>query len=256
MCPIFILPCGGRSGSTWLARLLTSSKEVLIWAETNLLIQRFQYINNIAYTYAVDTGKNTDLHYFRKHGTEMWAAALRPFEEDFNKSWSLMMNNLFLNSAIKEGYKNWGLKEVNWNTSDIYFIRKYWKDYRIIFLVRNFLDCYRSAIGTGWLSGDSGRIGFIQEWLRMGMQINLNTHVHRKEMIFKYEEIDVSHLGEWCGVTLQNSIPYIGSSAAPIKPHDWEIITPFLGGINSVSNSLGYKKIEECLLPEENEVVF
>lgn len=256
MCPIFILPCGGRSGSTWLARLLTSSKEILIWSETNLLIQRFDYINSVAYTYATDSGKNTDLHYFRKHGTDMWAAALRPFEEDFNKSWASMMNDLFLNSAIKEGYTNWGLKEVNWTTSDIYFIRKYWENYRIIFLVRSFLDCYRSSIGTGWLLGDSGRIGFIQEWLRMGSQISLNSHVQGKERIFKYDEIDIVGLGEWCGTTLKNSIPYVGSSAAVITKHDWEIISNFLGAINVVSNNLGYARIEDCLLPAERNVVF
>ncbi len=256
MCPIFILPCGGRSGSTWLARLLTSSKDILVWSETGMLSQRFQYLNSVAYTYATDVGKNTDLHYFRKHGTDMWAAALRPFEEDFNINWALMMNNLFLGGAIKEGYKNWGLKEVNWNTSDIYFIRKYWKDYRIIFLVRNFLDCYRSAIGTGWLLGDAGRIGFIQEWLRMAGQIVLNSHVKDKERIFKYEDIDLTNLSSWCETKLETNIPYVGSSSAIITLHDWEIISQFLGAINSFSNDFGYSKIEDCLLPEESNVVF
>jgi hypothetical protein len=166
------------------------------------------------------------------------------------------MNNLFLGSAVKEGYKNWGLKEVNWNTSDIYFIRKYWKDYRIIFLARNFLDCYRSAIGTGWLLGDAGRIGFIQEWLRMAGQIVLNSHIKDKERIFKYEDIDLTNLSNWCETKLETNIPYVGSSSTIITLHDWEIISQFLGAINSFSNDFGYPKIEDCLLPEERNVVF
>ncbi len=256
MRPIFIFPCGGRSGSTWLARLITSSKEVLVWAETHLFSYRFNHLNSIKYTYEQDTGKDTDLHAFRKKGIEMWTAALRPFEEDVSKNWALMMENLFQEAAEKEGFQRWGLKEVNWNVGDIFFIRKYWEDYRIIFLIRNFLDCYRSSIGTGWLLGDTGRTGFIQEWLRMASQITTTPKVKGKEEVFKYENINMDYFANWCGIKPLESISYVGSSAAFITAHDWELINNFLDGINILSRNLGYREITKALLyPEELAVI-
>lgn len=242
MCPIFILPCGGRSGSTWLARLLTSSKEVLVWTETGLLQYRSSYLNSVLWTYSEDTGKDTDLHYFRKHGTNMWAAALRPFEEDFNRHWALMINGVFQESAKKEGFSRWGLKEVDWKIDEVYFIRKNWPDYRIIFLVRNFLDCYRSSIGTGWLAGDAGRVWFIRMWLQMASQIQF-LKLTDKEKIFKYEELNKDELAKWCSIKTLEPLNYVGASSKIISNHDWGIIQEFIVGINDLSEKLGYSRI-------------
>jgi hypothetical protein len=243
MCPIFILPCGGRSGSTWIARLLTSSKEVLVWTETALLNYRFNYLNSVAWTYAEDTGKDTDLHFFRKHNTKMWAAALRPFEDDLNRHWAKMMDGVFQEAAEREGFKRWGLKEVSWQLDDVMFIRSQWTDYRIIFLVRNFLDCYRSSIGTGWLLGDTGRMWFIREWVRMANQISSFQIAEGKERIFKYEELNPEEFAKWCGVTEVKKMDYIGASSKIISAHDWKLIKSFSGAIDPLLEKLGYDKI-------------
>lgn len=256
MVPIFIFPCGGRSGSTWLARLLTSSKQILVWSETHILSQRFGYLNSVAYTYEEPTGKDTDLHYFRKHGTTMWSAALRPFERDFDKNWALMMDNLFGDAAKAEGYERWGLKEVTWTVGDLQFIRDHWEDYRVIFLIRNFMDCYRSAIGTGWLLGDTGRTGFIQEWLRMASQINFNHNTQGKERIFKYEHLDKQTLADWCNITIPGDVPYVGSSSSFIHKQDWNLIYKFIDSINELSVKLSYNIInKDSLYPEELQLI-
>ncbi len=255
MCPIFIFPCGGRTGSTWLGRLLTSSNEVLVWAETNLLQCRFNYLNSVRWTFKEDTGKDNDLHYFRKHGTTMWSAMLRPFEEDLNVGWAAMMDKTFQTAAEREGFRRWGLKEVSWNLEDVLFVRKHWNDCRVIFLIRNFLDCYRSATGTGWLLGETGRIGFIREWLRMANQIHI-LGTNDKERIFRYENIDVEDLKNWCGLSKLEKQEYVGSSSKYLSAYDWDILRPFIPGINDVLGKFGYSSISsESLLDLERDVI-
>lgn len=238
-CPIFVLGCR-RSGTTWIQRLITSTKEVLVWGETALISKGLEIFDT--WTSDHDRGYDNDLHAFRKGGPQV--AHLHPFARDLQSAWAEMMESSFGRGARREGYPRWGSKEIFWGQCHVDFIRSHWSDYRIVFLTRNFVDCYRSFVGTGWWTMPENKISYINnEWIRTA-SIVAGIENNDKERHFRYEDLlkDSRPLMEWCGINVSpQQLAFEGGTQANPSPEDWELARPYEQEITDLHRRLGHE---------------
>lgn len=135
--PILIFATGGRTGSTWMARALTSTGGVLIWPETRLLLAGLEYAST------VNWGNN--LAEFRADRSVR--ACLRPSEEDFNAGLRAMCETTLGGAARREGFSRWGTKKLYWRADQVQAAANLWPDGAIVILTRRFRETFASAIG-------------------------------------------------------------------------------------------------------------
>lgn len=241
--PVFILSAGPRCGTTWLARSLTATNEILIWGEPNFFRAYTEYSDLVKHTYEDDTKSKTNLYYFREHKADMWMAHLRPFEGDLKNNFFEMMQKMLDNSTFKEGFPRWGVKEIIWSMHHVQLIRENFDDYRIIFLTRNFLDYYRSVVGS-WVSNEFGRHNYIAEWIEQ-TTIIAYLQMTARERMFKYEDLRASlkSLANFCQVSEPPEVSHIGGSSKNITKKDWDIALPYLPIINALHEQCGYAPV-------------
>jgi hypothetical protein len=214
--PIFILAISPRSGSTYLSRLLTSTNDVLIWGESTLLTYLYP-LNQHSSFWTKDKleDKNYDLHYFRKHKHEMFSNRLLPLESDLEKHWCQMIDSLFTQSSLKEGYSRWGLKETNWTEKTTNLIKRNWSNPKIIYLYRDFISCYKSVLGSGLYGTHVENIKyFIQDWLR---QARFIASIKDSEIECKFDyDSNPLELVKWCNLSESKKIAVINSTTKEI----------------------------------------
>jgi hypothetical protein len=241
--PIFLFCNSARSGSTWIARLLTSTKEVLIWGEPNVFRARQDYLMKQPWTNEENIGSTTDLHAFREHKDKIWSAKLLPLSSDLDHGWFNLMQIVFGESAKREGYKNWGIKEIYWTIDDVEFIKKFWPKAKIIYLVRKFDDCYMSACGTGWLNASAGKVDFIEKWIACSRCI-VNINRGDNELLLQYERAIENHeeVIKWCGLS-EAKIPldYISKTSRLLTAHESSFLEPYKNQIRELTALLGYQ---------------
>lgn len=243
--PIFILSNGPRCGTTWLARSLTATKEVMIWGEPNFFRGLSDYSDLVKFTYEDDTDSKTNLHSFHNNKHEMWMAQLRPLESDLKSHWFTMMKKLLDNATAKEGYQRWGVKEIIWNMQHVQYVRDYFDDYCVVFVVRNFVDYFKSLIGSTWVKNEFGRYNYIAEWIEQTTYIMFSELNTDQEKIFRYEDIKTNllPLAQFCEISEMPKVDYIGSSSKAITERDWEIISVHLPMINFLHDKCGYPPV-------------
>lgn len=140
--PIFIMANSPRSGSTWVQRCLTSTRECLIWGE-NYHSSPFFHANNGENLDWVEYAEKT-MAEFREHGANSWMAIMHPLKSDVLEAYRLFFERLFGVTAKHEGFQRWGKKEVRWNAKHYGFLRELYPNCHIIFLVRKFRHSFFS----------------------------------------------------------------------------------------------------------------
>lgn len=145
--PVFILSAGWRSGSTLLQRLVCSAQERAMWGEpygdTGLLEYLSEPLKRINAqlpqpSYFVDKlDHNVPM-------SQQWIANLYPSLHDLRLAYRAFYDRLFVDTANKNGYKTWGLKEVRLDAQHARVLRWLYPDCKIILLVRNPIDAWRS----------------------------------------------------------------------------------------------------------------
>src|SRR4030042_4385095 len=152
--PIFIFSAGLRSGSTLLQRMITASGEALIWGESGGALQCFA---DAARRYEQMLGAG-DIHCaygfgghgageFKrfvesgKEGVHKWIACMNPPEHEITNAFRRMFELLYADTALKLGYKRWGVKEVVAGVDTAQFLRMLYPEAKFLFLVRNPIAC-------------------------------------------------------------------------------------------------------------------
>lgn len=241
--PIFILCNSARSGSTWMARLLTSTKDVIIWGEPNILRSRNEMLMKQPWSDGENIGKTTDIHAFRQYKEKMWNAKLLPLSSDFDQGWFNLMQTTFGIAAYREGYKNWGIKEIYWTINDVEFIKKFWPKAKIIYMVRGFEACYRSACGTGWLNAEAGKIDFIEKWISCS-RCMVNIKRTENELLVRYDDAikDQLMVPKWCGLSKpETPLEYISQTSRLLTPYEISFLEPYKSQIAELNSLLGYE---------------
>jgi len=255
--PIFIFMSSPRSGSTWLQRMLTSTKEVLIWGEHNLFSRLWihdDYPGDDVWTDDLiesNTSNSNNLHRFRTFGPNMWMALMLPFKSDLDKATKAFMDVAFASAAKREGYDRWGFKVSGWDRKFIKFLQRHYPSSRMIFITRKFLHCYQSnfnAVNT------DGKKEFIKNWIYKNNLILRICKKQRNAKLVRYEDLlqdenEISRLIQWCGIW---NIPnpnvintYISKPVSydPFTESDIKLINKYKSKINTISNQIGYPSI-------------
>lgn len=156
-----------------------------------------------------------------------------------------MVRKLLDNATAKEGYHRWGVKEIIWNMQHLQYVRDYFEDYKIVFVIRNFVDYFKSLVGSTWVKNEFGRYNYIAEWIEQTTYIMFTALREGQERVFRYEDMlaDTLGLSQFCEVGHILPVEYIGSSSKPITQNDWNIIETHLPMINFLHEKCGYPQI-------------
>jgi len=280
--PIFILSTSPRTGSTWLQRVLTSTGDILIWGENTTLT--FPYGDH--WTPDIDVKDNNDLHFFKKHRANMRMASISPFFTDVFNAQKVFLESLYSDTAKKEGFDRWGVKETYWTDITLKFINWAWPDAKILFLTRRFTEAFSSNLKTsGWHNKyqtccrRNDVRSFCENWIRQVKMIVDYTKQPSNAKLLMYEDLVDNRtllssvckelgLGPivWalCGEIIGSARKTLRNDYTITDPADICFITEYMIEINSLSEKLGYKlpvidllkkgQLEEFLKKEqENE---
>jgi hypothetical protein len=197
--PVFVLAWGARTGSTWLARLLTSTGGILMWGEEGL----FQLLHPTRCAdWTCEKPAETDLYSFRAAKHEANLSRLLPFADDLEAALARFAEGLFGGAAAREGYRRWGKKEIDWDLPEIEWLRKAWPHAKVVYLYRDFRSVFASALGTGWFADDEAEV--LRRWLTLGRLClkRLAAVDSPNERLASYRQLTQDHawLVRWCGL--------------------------------------------------------
>lgn len=151
--PIFLLSCGPRTGSTWLQRCLIRNG-VMVWGERVLIEFLHLMIDNPYVKEAKEEGKDWNYQHFLENKDRMWTAVLNP--PYHSRILHHFCSTHFSTQAIICGYDRWGVKETMWRPGWDYLFEQPFHEARIVYLTRNFLQCYRSRYSQSYKPPDWG----------------------------------------------------------------------------------------------------
>lgn len=143
--PVFVLSAGWRSGSTLLQRLICSSDKTLLWGEP---FGEFVPVHRLCRTIESLTEDSPHLTYtcenLEKPLAESWIANLNPGIDALRRGHHGYFQSQFGDAASERGYTNWGIKYVRVTGYHAHYLKWIFPQCRIIYLVRNPIDAYRS----------------------------------------------------------------------------------------------------------------
>ena len=151
--PIFILSAGWRSGSTWLQRMLMPS--CFVWGEP---YGHAALIDSLAEPIRCFRDDWPEPHFIYQGQTadvlkQQFIANLYPPPETLLSAHLAFFDALFVRPARDAGSSRWGLKEVRLTIDHAQFLRWLFPKSKIVYLVRNPYDAYRSLAARrnrGW----------------------------------------------------------------------------------------------------------
>jgi len=150
---IFIWAPTQRCGTGLLQRLVTSSKEVLIFGEDkfltdqlpSLMIEHAELDNDIK----ASTSKLASGDY------NGWFPSALPFYEDYIEALAgsfNLMSDAYSSTAKKLGFANWGSKLPYVSTAQLSAINTLLPNSKHVFLYRNLADVMKSMKGRRWVA--------------------------------------------------------------------------------------------------------
>jgi hypothetical protein len=151
--PVFVLAAGWRSGSTLVQRALLS--QCLVWGEP---LGHGGLLEHLADPLRAVSDRWPEPHFlYRGQPAEQLAqrfiANLYPPMEHLVTAYLAWFEALFAQPARAAGKSRWGIKEVRLSADHATFLRWLYPRARLIFLIRNPYDAFRSYVARreqGW----------------------------------------------------------------------------------------------------------
>lgn len=217
--PIFLLASSWRSGSTFLQRLISSDEDTLIWGEpfgdTGLINSLSEPLTRITENRPPDS-------FFLPPGDEAlslqdsWIANLYPSVDDLRCAYREMLDRLLLEPVRRKKLLKWGMKEVRLDAGHATFLKWIYPSAKIVFLVRNPLDAYRSySHDKSWYDIRPERPihtarDFARHWNRLSSSYVENVE-YLNALLIRYEDLkkdtpSVCQLEEFLGVEVNSDV--------------------------------------------------
>ncbi len=159
---LIILSPAHRSGSTLLQRICNARKGTLIWGEHGGLLSRFADIyRDVAYFSSAGSEEHRE-DFGSGEDPNLWIASMCPALEYVQQA-VVDLARAFLGAfygQYREHHDVLGFKEVAYGQSELELLRRCYPRARILFLVRNPLNTWRSTPRSWHPSLD----GWIAEW--------------------------------------------------------------------------------------------
>lgn len=134
--PIFVVAGTGRSGSTWIQRILNSHKDIIIWGEphgaTTAIEEMFRTNRLTQWSDICKTAASS----FRQDGSSGWIANLSPMSTKPVKSYLANLYALHFNPATIDK-SIWGVKTIDWSPQKVSNIYRTFPNASFIFLHRD-----------------------------------------------------------------------------------------------------------------------
>jgi len=246
--PIFIFSISPRSGSTWLQRMLTSTGDVLIWGEFGSM----PFPHGCLWTDAPiwkTPPKINDLRTFRKKKADMWMAVLLPEEERAFRAYRGLCDYLFAEAVIKEGYHRWGMKQTDWGTDTLRFVKAMYPKATTLFLHRAFDESFTSRFKGGEPQNGTheGDVKLWCEcWVRQAEAALQFAEIGRfisYEELLKLDDTDVIKFCKSLGLSAPDPKQYrtkisCSGEKAPIKDSDMTLLGPYAADLASLQSKL------------------
>ncbi len=154
--PVLALASSWRAGSTLLQRLLMSGGEAMIWGEPFGQRDPVRQMTDMFLPFR-DAYPRPDHFLGQRQATAdfdpsgAWVANLYPDITDLQRAQRAFIDQLLAAPARASGYTRWGLKEVRIDAMQAAYLQILYPAARLVFLVRNPYDAYRSyRVRGGW----------------------------------------------------------------------------------------------------------
>lgn len=243
---IFIWAPTQRCGTGLLQRLVTSSKEVLVFGEDKfltdqlpkLMIEHAELDNDIKDS----TSKLASGNY------DGWFPSALPFYEDYIEALAnsfKLMADAYSSTAKKLGFANWGSKLPYVSTAQLSAINTLLPNSRHVFLYRNLADVMRSMKARRWVADQKQFKDICNKWFNSLSEIGSTfTGVNWMYMLSHDKLIEKP---AFYTVELQK---FLGLSELDIKVFDHKINT-FIGEEKDGHSETSYVKPESLSDYEE-----
>ena len=199
--PVFVFAAGWRSGSTLLQRMLTASREILVWGEAGGALECLADAW-IRYEQMLGPGGTRFRHGFGGNGAQefeafveagqdgvnQWIACMNPPSNDIQTALGAALDRIYGQPARDLGYPRWGVKEVRSGIDTVKFIEQISPDAKFVLLVRNPFHCLESIKRRSWVDGgacDDPLQQFARHWERLARQFRLSDFVIK----MKFEDL-------------------------------------------------------------------
>lgn len=195
--PVFLLSAGWRSGSTLVQRLLTSSKDTIIWGEpfgdSGLLLHPAEQIKKFTRSWPHD-GTIVSSKMSAESLSMEWIANMYPSVDSLRCAYRQFFDALFQPTTEYGNFSRWGFKDVKLSADDAYFLQWIYPNARFLFLVRNPIDAYISyAPHRPWyIKRPETPIITAKQFARVWQHIAQSFIDHNQSlnaMLFKYEDL-------------------------------------------------------------------
>jgi hypothetical protein len=218
--PILIFSTGGRTGSTWVARALTSTGGVLIWPESRLLLAGLEYGST------VNWGSN--LPEFRADHSVR--ACLRPDGPEYLEGLRTLCETTLGGAARREGFLRWGCKELYWRADQVQAAADLWPDGTILILTRRFRETFASAIGLPEFAPPRCKLEWIRAWLAVAREAVRLQSLGVPHRLIRYEDLladGCRELAHACRLPEPREWPKVFSTATELTAADELLLRPF-----------------------------
>lgn len=151
--PILIFSAAWRSGSTLLQRLVHSGGDTLVWGEPypycDYIRRMASSLTSITANVPPDQFFLSEPPAFKGIDVNAWTACLYPHPQHLRNAHRHFFQTLYRDPARARGYARWGLKEVVLSTEDAVYLSWLFPAAKMVFLVRNPYDAWRSYRNFG-----------------------------------------------------------------------------------------------------------
>jgi hypothetical protein len=192
--PVFVFSAGWRSGSTLVQRLICSNGETLIWGEPfgdRVPVCRLaQTITDLSesdphWRYSIDK--------FSGDLSTQWVANLNPGPTAIRGAHLAFFEAFLAKPASDRGVKRWGAKWINLTAYHASYLKWLYPQCKIVFLVRNPLDAFRSYKNKDWFIVHGrhqvrGVIRFVAHWNYLAKSF-LSEQQKLGALLLKYEDV-------------------------------------------------------------------
>jgi Sulfotransferase family len=142
-----------RSGSTWLQRVIAAGSDSIVWGETGNLVPELRRATELWRKRApiADQERTTFLN--GGMAPDIWIANMSPSEAEFVDGQRALFRRLY---SQRYGRSRWGWKAVTYAQEDIRHVWDLFPALKVILLVRDVANVYRSLRTLSWHTGWPG----------------------------------------------------------------------------------------------------
>jgi hypothetical protein len=185
--PVFIYAVSWRTGSTLLQRIVTASKDIFVWGGPvflpkvrNLYERAESYLDQVAWSRKAAFHSNVG----------KWTAVISPPPKRLKTTTKAFFEGLYQEETDNFGMKRWGFKEVRSDAvANMCLIKNLYPDCKLLFLIRDPYDTYRSIKGKNFHANFEEPMEPIKVWSNNVTEFLSDRTIGKNALLVQYEDL-------------------------------------------------------------------